>query len=62
MSEKMGPRQQAVDTLMEIEWQLNLQLERVRARIELLIGEAATERTVQRPNHLHLVPPPDEGA
>ena len=61
MSEKNSPRQEAVDTLLEIEWQLNLQLERVRSRIEKLIGDAATERVVerpsQRPRHLRLVPP-----
>ena len=66
MSEKNSPRQEAVDTLLEVEWQLKLQLERVQARIEKLLGETATTQVVrlprQRPNHLSLVPDPDEGA
>lgn len=64
MSERNSPTQEAVDTLLEVEWQLKLQLERVQARIEKLLGETATSKVVKlpsnRPNHLRLVPDPDE--
>lgn len=56
--------QEEIDFLMEHEYALQAELDRVHARLELLLGQEAVAKVVKlpRPRHLTVVPDPPEGA
>jgi hypothetical protein len=57
-----GPeKREEIDWLLEHEYALQAQLDRVHTRLELLLGTVVVEREVDTPKHLTLVVsnPPD---
>lgn len=54
--------QEEIDFLMETEYALQAELDRVHARLELLLGKEAVAKVVRIHSHLTLVPDPPEGA